>query len=107
MHSVTRDVHHRLYDGTLGGQHDDLVIYIVEGGTDPPGVSHRIALPTTRLSAHHEATIPEGGTLTQDVGQIHTLLDVVGDIHPLQAVSLALDEEALDLPIQPMPDLLQ
>ena len=31
----------------------------------------------------------------------------MGDIHPLQAVSLALDEETLDLPIQPMPDLLQ
>ena len=31
----------------------------------------------------------------------------MGDIHPLQSVFLALDEETLDLSIQPMPDLLQ
>ena len=70
-------------------------------------VAHRIGLSTPRLSTHHEATIPQGSTLAQDICQINTLLDVVRDIHSLKAVRTALVVESLDLAIKAVPKLLQ
>ena len=70
-------------------------------------VAHGIGLATTRLTAHDEAPIPEGSTLAQDVCQVDTLLDVVGDIHAREAVGTALIEETLDLTVKAVPKLLQ
>ena len=101
------DVHHRLDDGALGGQDDDFIVDIVEGWTDAVGVTHGVGLATTRLTAHDEAPVPEGSTLAQDVRQVDTLLDVVGDIHAREAVGTALIEETLDLAVKAVPKLLQ
>ena len=70
-------------------------------------VTHRIGLSTPRLTAHHEATIPQGSTLAQDIRQINTLLDVVRDIHSLKAVRAALVVKSLDLAIQAVSELLK
>ena len=93
------DVHHRLDDGALGGQDDDFIVDIVEGRTYAVGVTHSVGLAATRLTAHDEAPVPEGSTLAQDVRQVDTLLDVVGDIHAREAVGTALIEETLDLTV--------
>ena len=70
-------------------------------------VAHSVGLAATRLTAHDEAPVPEGGTLTQDVRQVDALLDVVGDIHAREAVGTAFIEEALDLTVQAVPKLLK
>ena len=101
------DVHHCLDDGALRGQDDDFIVDIVEGWTDAVGVTHGVGLAATRLTAHDEATVPEGGTLAQDVRQVDALLDVVRDIHAREAVGAALVEEALDLAVKAMPELLE
>ena len=71
------------------------------------GIAHGVGLTATRLPAHDEAPVPEGGTLAQDVCQIDALLDVVCDIHAREALGTTLVEETLDLAVKAMPELLK
>ena len=100
-------VHHGLYNRTLGSQHDNLIIRIIEGRTDSPRVPHAERLATTGDTANHETTIPARGTAFQHVRQINLILDGMRDIHPSQSFRLTLLVQALHFPVQPVSQLLQ
>ena len=47
----------RLEDGPLAGQDDHLLIAVIEGGTDAPGVAHGEHLAAAGQPAHHIASV--------------------------------------------------
>ena len=47
----------RLKDGPLAGQDDHLLIAVIEGGTDAPGVAHGEHLAAAGQPAHHIASV--------------------------------------------------
>ena len=92
-------VHHGLYNRTLGSQHDNLIIRIIEGRTDSPRVPYAKRLATTGDTANHETTIPARSTALQHVRQIDLILDGMRDIHPSQSFRLTLLVQALHFPV--------
>ena len=100
-------VHDGLDHGTLRSQHDDLIVGIVEGGTNAPRITHAERLATTGNTTYHETTVPGRYATAQDVRQIHMLLDRLRDLHAFQALAFIMLIQPLHLAIQTMAELLQ
>ena len=100
MHLVTVDIKCGLQHGALAGQGYDLVVAVVKGGTDAPGVAHAKHLATTGKSAHHKTAVVvlHGGA--QHVGHLNVVVDIVGNVDACQTLCGGLLIQALHLAVQ-------
>ena len=65
MHLVEGEIERRLDHRPLGGNYEDLIVVVVIGGTDTPGVAHRIHLATTGHAAEDITSVKHGSALPQ------------------------------------------
>ena len=101
------NIHDRLDDRTLGGEHDHLVVGIIKGGTYAPGIPDAEHLATTRDATDHETAVPRRDASPEHVREIDPVLNGMGDVHACQSLALAIPEQTLHLAIQPVADLLE
>ena len=107
MHVVTINIKSCLQHGTLAGQGDDLVVAVVEGGSDAPGVAHAEHLATTRESAHHKTAVVVLHGSAQHVGHLNVVVDIVGNVDARQTLCGGLLIQALHLAVQSVAHQLQ
>ena len=100
-------VHHGLYNRTLGSQHDNLIIRIIERRTNSPGVTHAERFAATGQTADHKSAVPGRNTTFQHVRQIDMCLDRMSYIHPFQSFVFILLVQTFDLPVQTVSRLFE
>ena len=100
-------VEHRLDDGSLGGEDEDFVVLVPEGGADAPGVAQGKGFAAARHATHDVAAIPERAARAQYVGNVHAGLDGVGEVEPRASLGHADIEDALHLAVQAVAHLFE
>ena len=100
-------VHDGLDHGALRGQHDDLIVGVVESGTNAPRITYAERLATAGNATNHEPTVPGRHATAQHIRQIHMLLDRLRDLHAFQALAFIMLIQPLHLAIQAVAELLQ
>ena len=100
MHLVEGEIERCLDHWPLGGDHEDLVVVVVIGGTDAPGVAHRIHLATTGHAAEDIASVKHRPALSERLQSIDMILYVLRDVHPLEPLCHAVCIAALHLSVE-------
>ena len=99
-------VHDGLDHGALRSQHNNLIVGVVEGGTNTPRVTYAERLATAGNATNHETTVPGRHATAQHIRQIHVLLDRLRDLHAFQALAFIELIQPLHLAIQAVAELL-
>ena len=106
MHLVEGEIERCLDHWPLRGDYEDLIVIVVIGGTDAPGVAHRIHLATTGHTAEDIASVKHWSALPQRLQRIDMILYILRDVHPLEPLCHAVCIAALHLTIESMTEEL-
>ena len=96
-----------LQNGAFAGDGADFIVFVVEGGTDSPRVTHREHLTTARHSAHHISAIEMRQRGFQDVSHVHVIVDIFGHLLLFQSQSQCFLVATFHLSVKTVPHQLQ
>ena len=97
---ITLQVKSGLQYRSFAGYRHNLVVLIIEGGANSPRVTHGKHLTASSQSTYNISPVKIGHGRSEHITHVHMVVDVVGDVCPMESFGLRFLENAFHLSVE-------